>query len=211
MLRALPAVFDLRDVEAYLAMARTYASIYCSRWVQRKLIVPVGPRVGVFYNLIVDPHGPSTRVQEAVHKRVRLSVVAVGAFALHQHGWTTQRPHLIELAAPARKTSRSVAQMDGIAMVLRPREWFHVMLPLCTEGVDGFALPPPEYALVDALFHRRSARCPLWLPTAEDIDVPPDLHVNKFVARVESAAVALGEDVSKATAFAKRVVALLDE
>jgi hypothetical protein len=203
MLRLLPAVFDLRDVEIYLEIGRAVASIYCARWSKRGLIVPVGPRAGVFYNVILEPNAPSSRIHEAVRKRSRLPVVAVGAFALHQHGWTTQRPYLIALALPRRTTSRTVPKMTGIATVLRARAWFHVMLPLCTEGVNGFALPP-EYVLVDALSH--SPRySQLWRPTPSDIDLPARLRLKTFLARMRKAAFALGQDVDAVRAFAGKV------
>jgi hypothetical protein len=204
MLRLLPAVFDLRDVEIYLEIGRAVASIYCARWSKRGLIVPIGPRAGVFYNVIVEPNAPSSRIHEAVRKRIRLPVIAVGAFALHQHGWTTQRPHLIELALPQRTTSRTVPKMTGIATALRSRAWFHVMLPLCTEGVNGFALPPPEYALVDALSHSPTVGSQLWRPTPSDIDLPVRLSLKTFLTRIERAAVALGQDVDAAKTFAKK-------
>jgi hypothetical protein len=129
-------------------------------------------------------------------------VVAVGAFALHQHGWTTQHPHLIELALPRRSTSRTVVKMDGITAELRPLAWFHAVVPLCTEGVNGFALPPPEYVLVDALSDRGTQ---LWRPTPSDIDLPLGLSVKRFAARLQKAAVALAADVHEATAFAAQV------
>src|SRR3546814_17731111 len=69
-LRTLPAVFDLRDVEVYLGLERKVASPYCWRWHVKKLVDPLGPRTGVFYNLIVHPAGPSTRHEEA-HQRLR--------------------------------------------------------------------------------------------------------------------------------------------
>src|SRR3546814_2295443 len=116
-LRTLPAVFDLRDVEVYLGMERKVASHYCWRWHEKMLVDSLGPRTGVFYNLIVDPTGPSTRIEEALYKLLRRPPVAIGATTLHWHGWTTQRPHRRELAVITSRHLRSLPEEIGRAHV----------------------------------------------------------------------------------------------
>jgi len=53
-LRGLPVVFTLSDLAKYFGWDGNAASQYLIRWRRQELIKPVGPRAGMFCNLIAE-------------------------------------------------------------------------------------------------------------------------------------------------------------
>lgn len=170
-LRALPPVFDLRDVEVICGVNRRAASQYCWRWRERGLIKPLGPRVGVHFNLIVDPDASATRLKEAIWKLLRRPCVVIGASALHFQGWTTQRPHQLELAVPVSRDIRSLPELDDVLLIPRSKEWFQRVSSVLIEGPEGFKTVPAAVALVD-VYSPDDNQHAAWRPDPDDIDVP---------------------------------------
>jgi len=201
MLRKLPAVTNLREMQAFLGMTHGYAKNAASRWMARELLAPFGPRTGTYYNLVVDPTGPQTRVKEAVDKLFNRPVVGIGAFALKD--WTSQITHLRELAIFMGGPDRTLPQMNGIIAVGRKVKWFQVVLPKCEIGTDGFLMAPPEYALVDAIMADGAGD--IWRPDPSDIDLPIDLSPEEASRRIEVAAEALGADIDAVREFAREI------
>jgi len=204
-LRTIPAVFDLRDLEALLDVKREYAKILVHRWSEREMVAQLGPRAGVYFNLIVDPKGQSTRIKEAVDKLLTRPVVGIGAFALHYHNWTTQRPHLTELAVPVSAHERTIPKINRIRTLGRLRGWFHTVLPRCEKGTDGFLVAPPEIALVESI--RAGGAGGLWKPDPSDIDPPVDIDAAETIMRIEEAAHLLKADIAKVRDFISQVEA----
>lgn len=198
-LKALPAVFDLRDMEVLLGVRRDYARLAVHRWAERGMVAHLGPRAAVYFNLVVDPDGKSSRIKEAVDKLLSRPVVAVGAAALHYHGWTTQRPYLTELAVPVSGRERTIPKMNRIIAVKRLRGWFQAVLPRSEIGVDGFLIAPPEFALVDTIMEKGEGG--LWQPDPSDIDLPADVDAAAAAHRIEEAADILKADISQVRAF----------
>lgn len=208
MLRKLPAVFDLRDVSAIFGLEHAYAKNCCSRWAEREMIKSLGPRAGVYFNLVVDPKGATNRIKEAVDKLLRRPVIAIGAFALHQHGWTTQRPQGMEIAVPTGGLLRTFPSMYGIAASGRSRAWFQAVMPDSEEGISAFLTAPAEFALVDALMSK--GRDGVWCPAPDDIDPPSDVEPVDAVAAIRKASEELGADRDMIEDFMSRVDALED-
>jgi len=205
----LPDVFDLRDVAIALKTERKLAKIYCSRWVTRKMAAPLGPRAGVFFNLVRDPSADKTKLKDGVDKLIRHRVVVIGATALHQHGWTTQRPQSIEMAVPVGGPDRTYPEMKGITTVLRKREWFHAVKSSCEIGIDGFYTVSPEIALVDAIM--TGGKSGIWRPDPSDIDLPSDVEPSDAVAKIMSAAETLGTNIEEIVEFIADVDGLDDQ
>lgn len=210
MLRSLPAVFDIRDMEITLEMDRNYIKNTVHRWSEREMIVPLGPRAGVYFNLVADPKGPQGRIKEAVTKLLGPGrpVIGIGAMALHHHGWTTQRPYLRELAVPVSAFDRTIPQMKGIIGVGRLKGWFQAVLQRSEEGVDGFLIAPPEFALVDAIKAKGAGR--LWNPDPSDISLPVDVDADEVVRRIEEAADLLKVDTDQVREFVAEIDGLED-
>lgn len=210
----LPEVFDLRDVTIALDTERAYAKIYCSRWVSRSMAAPLGPRAGVFFNLVKNPTANKTKIMEGVTKLIGRDVVVIGASALHQHGWTTQRPQSIEIAVPVGGPDRAYPQMHGIIAVPRKREWFHAVLPTSAPGIGGFKTANPEYALVDTIVcekpRPKDKKQDIWRPRPSDIDLPSDADPEEAIANIMSAAETLGGDLDQVRDFIAEVEGLED-
>jgi hypothetical protein len=175
-LRALPEVFDLRDIEVMTGWSQKAAIVSASRWRDSGLAASLGPRAGVYFNLVKEPDGPRNRLAEAVYKALRAPVVAIGATALHFHGWTTQRPKLFEIAVPVTAKLRSLPTFDGVNLVARNRHWFSAVAAAQEPGPGGFKVLKPEWALADAIGVRGTVVTggKPWKPDADDIDLPDE-------------------------------------
>lgn len=194
-LRALPPVFDTRDVIRLLGEGKS--AIYCSRWKKAGLVSPLGQKtVGVFFNLIADPNGPVTRRAEAVAKLLRRPFLVVGPAALHAHGWTTQRHHVLHLATPVTSTVRSLPTLDhGIRLLPRSLRWFGKLVNGSEGGIEDFKVANPSFALADALL--ASPNRMDWKPEADEIEIPDD----ESYTAVSAALAALGAKPDQAAAL----------
>lgn len=174
-LRGLPEVFDLRDMQVQFGMTAETAAHYCWRWRQNGLVKALGPRqVGVYYNLLRDPGAADNRQAEAVEKFLRVPVVVTGASALHWHGWTTQRPHQIELAVPVMRGHTSVPQLNDLQLSPRYRRWFAVLKEGAEIGINGFLVARPAVALADSLLSSQLSLTKgrrVWEPGDGDVTV----------------------------------------
>ena len=173
-LRELDPVFSLADLQTAAGLDYRLARQYAVRWTERGLIQRFGG--GVYYNLIKDHEGPSTRLPEAVDKLLRLPVVVVGGAAVHAGGWTTQIHRKIEIAVPVVRGSLTVPATEGnVTLTPRYMDWF-MKLAASAEGSGEAGLPvaSPEYALADALLSSRrtlSAKRPVEAPPPDEIDM----------------------------------------
>jgi len=207
-LQSLPAVFDIRDMEVLLGMDRGYIKNRIHRWSERNMIVPLGPKAGVYFNLVVDPNGPQTRIKESLDKLLGRAFVGIGAMSLHQYGWLPNQPQQKEIAVPVSASVRTIPKMNGIIAAGRLRGWFHAVLPKASESVDGIRIAPPEFALVEAIKSEGSEG--LWNPSPSDIVIPDDIHPAEAVRRIEEAAVALKADIGLVREFMSRIDGLDD-
>lgn len=165
-LKKLPPVFLGRDFEIGLGYTPAAAQVALHRWTAAGYLARAGKRAGIYYNLVVDPDAASTRVGEAIALQ-EPSAIAVGATALHQHGWTTQIPRVRELAIPAHPNVRSRPQLEGVSFAFRTPEWYGKAAPAAKPGVDGLPTLPPALALADAALFGG-----VWKPDPDDLDVP---------------------------------------
>lgn len=162
-LRQLPAVFSLSMLAARLDADKTKASIYAKRWKDAGLIRAVGPKVGVYYNLLVDPQAASTQSLNAL--RLVFPEAVIGAeTVLHDAGWTTQIPYKTHVIVLDR---RSVPQIDGFELHRRPRAWFAEF----AQEIDqtSFARLSAYGALVDAYKYGRYSHQRAWCPDIDDL------------------------------------------
>ncbi|MCA3266798.1 MAG: hypothetical protein ING19_12095 [Azospirillum sp.] len=165
-LRKLPAIFSIGDLCRLQDMGEKEASVYLSRWKDYEFVHGAGPRLGLYYNLIVSPDW--RRMRAAAIARLFPSAVVIGPSVLHNHGWTTQVPQDIHVAI---LSEDSVPKMDGVAIFRRSKRWFERAHPF---GDDIYGLPAltPEKALLDA--RRFGERQNMWVPDPDDLDIPDE-------------------------------------
>jgi len=193
MLRDLPGVFSLRDVVIRHGLSEAAARQYCWRWGNAGMVTPVGPRIGVFYNLVVEPN-KEYLLAAALEKALGIRpYVIVGHSALNDAGWTTQMPQRIELALLVTRETHSYPMIDGVDILPRPLAWFQAMKPGIAGQLHGIAILPPEHALVDTLrtrlLHGNEPNRG-WRPGADDID-PFDINANESLVRMREIAAAI--------------------
>lgn len=175
VLKQLPDVFTHRDVKILLNLEKEYISIYCHRWVKSGLIKSLGPKAGVYYNLIVNPNGPEELIKKAVDKLGK-EVIVIGLSSLHQHGWTTQRPQQIEIAVPVNSMDKTFPILDGFNVFKRSHKWFSAVYNKSEIGINQFMTLSPELALIDIL--KEKGKNDLWFPDPSDIDIPYENQEN---------------------------------
>jgi hypothetical protein len=124
-LRAWPAIFNVNQAARYLGTPdNDSASVYLARWKKRRMIQSTGPRSGVYFNLVADPHAAQDKLVDALLLAFP-SAVLIGASVLHSAGWTTQIPSKLQVAClGARDGRRSVPLWDEVAFFTRPKTWY---------------------------------------------------------------------------------------
>lgn len=209
-LRDLEAVFSLADLQTLYGLDDRTARVYVARWAKKGLVRRFGG--GVYFNLVKDENGPSTRLAEALDKLLRVPVVIVGGAAITAGGWTTQVHRKIEIAVPVIRGSLTVPSTEGDVM-LTPRYsgWFRKLAASAETGGDGIPVASPEYALADALLANRrslSAGRPVTVPPPDEIDMGE--FDSAALEKVREAMRALGAseaEVNEATAPYEKAVA----
>lgn len=186
-LRGLPEVFTLHDVRM-LGLGIGSERVAVDRWKRAGMCAPVGPKVGMFYNLIRDPEGPQRRLGEAL-KALFGPVVIVGPVALNDQHWTNQLPGVLTVAVPPRL---SYPQVHAAALYPRSPEWYaSIRTPAMRNERGRFGLPmlPPEFALADMLRHRDC----LHGLQPDDIDIPEDASADALTGAFGALGVAPDE------------------
>lgn len=173
-LRALPRVFSVNEVAQRADTTQLAARQMVLRWRKQGLITAVGPHLGLFYNLVLDPHSPETEIGTAL-QRLYPSAVLIGASVLHEAGLVTQIPSTLHVALSSR-VGRA-AQVSGVSFFMRPPGWYTATAP-GRGGRNGglhrvFGIPAlqPAWALVDSFYGEAG-----WHPDPDDlINVTPAL------------------------------------
>lgn len=180
-LLSMPAIIDI-DMLVREGMSRETAKNWAQRAVDRKMIDPAGPRLGIYYNLIKDRAGRSRHLGDLLIREFSTPVV-IGASAINAHGWTTQMPRHLEIAVPVTHNRRRVPQVFGAILVPRSLLWYKRIAGHVTNtGLYGLPLLDPEYALADCYRYRDT-----WVPDPDDIDISDATaeHVSGLVAALE--------------------------
>ena len=157
-LKSLPEVFTLNTLSSLTGGDSNKASVYVSRWKQMGLIEPMGPKLGVYFNLVKNPDSRQDHIMQAI-KMLYPDAVMSGVSVLHSVGWTTQIPQNIDVNILAR---RSVPVIPGFDVHCRPKSWYVTCQPYISQS--GFAKLKPEMALADAW------KSKIWRPDPDDLD-----------------------------------------
>jgi hypothetical protein len=171
-LSSVPEVFTSEEFCRRTGMSHQAAGLYLVRLKHAGLVETAGPRTGLFFNRLKQPQiDASLRLQAA--KRLYPSALVVGAACLHAAGFTTQIPHVLDVAVKSRP---SIKQLDGLKIVRRPLAWYRRMAAgglILREGQSPFVIESlaPRAALHDAREHPADQ---LWLPDPEDLDIPEE-------------------------------------
>ena len=157
-LNKLPEVFSLNTLASFTGGDTSKASVYINRWKQMGYIDGLGPRIGIYFNLLKNPNAKQEHFMAAIQMLFPDAVMS-GASVIHASGWTTQIPQSIEFNILSR---RSIPHVDGAQFHLRTKDWFFV----CQNQIlkDGFAKLKPEIALAD------SWKSGSWRPDVDDLD-----------------------------------------
>jgi len=125
-------------------------------------------------------------------------LIVVGASSLFQHGWTTQRCMIYEVAVPVSPKASSLPSMHDPVFVPRDKVWFDVALDNIEPGYDGLNVLDPAYALVDAISTEpmEGTFRTVWRPDPDDIEPPGEMTRDEFLEAVLAAGEALGADVN---------------
>ena len=153
------------------SMGEAAAKKFVLRMTAQGAVKLAGPRTGCYFNLVADRDGPQNRVFEVV-QILYPDAVVVGASVLHAYGWITQIPRKLIVAVGDRR--RSLASIDGVEILQRPRDWFHrqqSQQAILRLGESPFPLDSltPRAALDDVLAVRDS-----WSPDEDDLSLPED-------------------------------------
>ncbi|WP_029954257.1 hypothetical protein [Achromobacter sp. DH1f] len=171
-LKSLPAVFSLAELCRLQKMPVEAAKVWVKRMARADLIQFVGPRAGLYFNLLRFPNAPQDNLLEAVG-RLYPDAVVLGAHVLHAYGWVTQIPQIIDVAVTPR---RSMAAVNGVHLCPRPRTWYleqQAAGAILRYGESPFALDSltPAAALQDLRAHGTSE---MWVPDPDDLYIPED-------------------------------------
>ena len=193
-LRALPPVFRGSDLSLHFGWSTHEAGEYLHRWKQRDLVKPTGPRAGVYFNLISETSAPQTHLEEAIITLFP-SAVVVGASVLHEAGWITQIPRLLDVAVLRRRTFPAVK-----GVVLHPRNIFwYRLVHSRLERTEARGVPrlDPAFALADALKYRDG-----WVPEPDDVDFAEAEDAQRFLRACKTLKAALNPEWLKAIRLA---------
>jgi hypothetical protein len=202
ILSDLPPVVDLRDIRIGAGTTHELAIAAAYRWKKAGYLAPFAEEV--YFNVAGHRAGPRTHLIEAVEKAQHMPFMMIGLSALHQAGWTTQRPAKPELAVATNSSIRTWRRMEGVTAEGRGVRWFQPAWENSYEGTGGFRYLAAEYALVDAIIAREkfasldrserklaaSRNAVIWHPDPDDISVPDDTDG----AALAAAVIALGGD-----------------
>lgn len=178
-LRAWPAVFNVNQAARFLGTPdNDLASVYLARWKKRGMVQSTGPRSGVYFNLVANPHAAQDHLVDALLHAFP-SAVMIGASVLHSAGWTTQIPSKLQVAClGAREGRRSVPVWDEVAFYTRPKGWYEQLHSQISRDRRAAVLPAllPAAALADACSTGSYKDAGEWRPDADDLDIPPECH-----------------------------------
>jgi hypothetical protein len=178
-LRSLPAVFRLSTLAKMMNVTPDAASVYINRWKRNGMVAAAGPRVGIYYNLVIDRDAKENHQHTAILMEYP-SAVLRGASVLHAHGWITQIPQQLEIAA---LTRASYPAMDGVSVFPRPQSWYQAVHHVIQNGRDAIhGLPAlhPAWALADLFLTDED-----WHPDIDDLDLNDEDWTQVATAFVE--------------------------
>jgi len=119
-LAGLPKVFTTLSLPGLLRIDRKSASVYLARWRRKGFVSSLGPRIGVHFNLLLDPQAKEVHYMDAI-AHVFPGAMVAGVSAIHGAGWTTQCTQSVEIMVPTRP---SLPRVHGAALATRPKDWF---------------------------------------------------------------------------------------
>jgi len=138
---------------ARMGLPRTQAHVFLARATAAGLVASAGPRTGIYYNLLRDPHGPQNRTLEAA-RLLYPSAVVIGLAVMHDACLTSQIARQIQVAVLNRRTVKSI---DGVILVRRPRSWYRTMQSSTIPAHESsFGIPAltPQAAFEDGKEHQ---------------------------------------------------------
>ncbi len=143
-LQGLPALFRGADLTLRFGWDSKTASQYLFLWKKRGLVDGLGGRSDVYCNLLVEA-SPNWGL---ALRMAMPSAMIIGIEALRQAGWTTQIPHVPEVAVNAAQT---VFKTERYEIVPRKASWFSRVAPATQRQRDELPVLPPAWALAELL------------------------------------------------------------
>jgi hypothetical protein len=198
ILSGLPPVVDLRDIRIGADTSHELAIAAAYRWKKAGYLAPFSEEV--YFNVAGHRAGPERHLLQAVEKAQHMPFIMIGLSALHDAGWTTQRPAKPELAIATNSTIRTWRRMEGVTAEGRGVRWFQTAWENSYEGMGGFRYLTPEYALVDVVVARqrfsdleraqkknlRERNAVIWHADPDDISLPDNADGELLAAAVSA-------------------------
>lgn len=211
-LMSLPDVFSVAELSLIEGFTdRRIASQYLWRWKTGAKVLPLGPRAGVFINLVRNPQGATDAAlwERALLKAMPSSTVA-GYEVLAESGLSTQVTHSRYIIVSEKDSLRAV---DGAQVSSRPVRWFKEIIVQgglvsgATAG-SGSLLPrlTPGAALADLVLYGDSC------PDVDDVDLE-ELDADQcalFLQLVGSAQGVNVDELPRSTTIIEAVVDRVD-
>lgn len=173
-LSKLEGIFSLQDLaKMYPDLNQDSMNVMLGRWKKNKMIAPVGPRAGMYFNLVKNPNAENELKMEAI-QRLYPSAVLIGAFSLLEAEWVTQDQKTPDIAVIT-KSGRPIA-VYGANLYHRPALWYKQVG--LSKNISSLGLPmiEPEYAIADAVRYGDT-----WLPDPDDLYLPNDIQCLKAI------------------------------
>lgn len=162
-LMALPPVFHINELgETY-----NYARNSINRWRQRGVIVPIGHRSGVYFNLVADPQAPEKYREEGALRalaagRRPLRPFITGNAALYEAGLSDRPVTLIDVVLAGESIGERLTKEDigDLSFHLRPAVWEEWVMeeadgsrPMKSYGISRSPVLPPEMVYADQMVY----------------------------------------------------------
>lgn len=164
-LESLPEVFTGSDLTVLFGWTSQIASNYLANWRRAGLVKSLGGRSDVHMNLVKNRHvNPELGL-----RRVFPLATKIGADVLREAGWSTQIPHLPQVAVPQ---PGPIYTVNGFELTGRPPHWFRRVAPGVEDAPGGIRRLQPAWALIDMIARALDGRVRnAWLLAPDDLDL----------------------------------------
>jgi hypothetical protein len=169
-LQLLPECFNDKTFLRMTGLSSAASRVALSRLKKTGLIESAGDRSGIYFNLLKDAQAKNKYAVDALLS-VYPSAILSNESVLHNAGWITQIPSLINVSVLARK---SYQKIDGFEIHGEPLSWYRKFNPYFLPGnyeefsTFGMRSLPPALACAQIM---ANGGCGL---NIDDIDIPDE-------------------------------------
>ena len=181
-LSRMPPFFHINDFLRVQGVSSPVARNMLSRLVDREMVVPLGGKSGIYFNVDRHPDAIDRWHRQAI-LRAYPSAIEIGPGPLRDEGWITQIPRQIEVAA---LHAAGRPRLHGARVYRRPRVWYRTMEEYWSRDGHNHDIPrlTPAAALADMWVYQDG-----WVPDEEDLylDESDETEVEQIMERLSRA------------------------